>query len=397
MADLVLIWIFWIAFALGFYVYFIYPVVLGVLTAIFGKPNKHPGFEDDNNLPQVVLMIACFNEEKEIEDKLRNTLEIDYPVEKFQVVVLNDGSMDNTSELANKFISLHPDSNINILDFRENRGKSATLVKGVEWVRENYPETEILAFTDANAHWAPDALLKIVAPFSNPEIGSVSGLLKYVNKKNGSAGQMEGLYWKYETLLKRFSSRLGTLPGANGSIFAVRLDAYNPLTQNRGDDFELPVMAIIGGYRSILEEKARSFEPPSDNFSAEYRRKMRITGQMFPSTVMLWWKALTKGRMLIAFQLFSHKLLRYFVPIYQILLLASAGFLWNHSPFYAIVFCLQVLFYALATLGLVFEKNGSRPPKLLQIPLYFTMVNLASLMSIIRLTLGRKIYWERNR
>ncbi|MCX6645837.1 MAG: glycosyltransferase family 2 protein [bacterium] len=397
MGDLIIIWVFWISFALGFYVYFIYPLVLGIVTAIWGKRNQFSGFEFDKDLPPVALMIACFNEEKEILKKLENTLIIDYPPDKLQIVVLNDGSSDSTSELISDFINDHPGSNIKQLDFTENRGKSRTLVDGVEWVGINHPEIEILAFTDANAHWETGALKKLIVPFSNPEIGSVSGLLRYINPENGSAGQMEGLYWKYETFIKKLSSRLGTLPGANGSIFAVRLDAYQPLNPNRGDDYELPVMAIINGYRSILVEDAKSFEPPSSDFTAEYRRKMRITGQMLPSTTMLCWKALAKGRGLIAFQLFSHKLLRYFVPFYQIFLLVSAGLLWFHSAFYTTVFILQVMFYILAALGLLIEKTGSRPPKFLQIPLYFTMVNLASLMSIIRVALGRKIRWERNR
>jgi cellulose synthase/poly-beta-1,6-N-acetylglucosamine synthase-like glycosyltransferase len=397
MDELIIIWVFWISFALGFYVYFIYPLLLGIIAAVLGKRNQFSGFESDKDLPPVALIIACFNEEKEILKKLENILEIDYPPDKLQVVVLNDGSVDSTSELTASFIKIHPGSAIKLLDFPENRGKSRILVDGVAWIRENRPETKILAFTDANAHWKASALKKIINPFSNPEIGSVSGLLKYVNAGNGSAGQMEGLYWKYETFIKKLSSRLGTLPGANGSIFAVRLNAYFPLTMDRGDDFELPVMAIINGYRSILVEDAESFEPPSSDFSAEYRRKMRITGQMLPSTTILWWKAVTKGRALIAFQLFSHKLLRYFMPFYQIFLLLTAGLLWFEAPFYAIIFVLQILFYFFAAFGFLIEKSGSRPPKFLQIPLYFTMVNLASLMSIFRIALGRKIRWERNR
>lgn len=397
MIETFLIWLFWISFTLGFYVYFIYPLILVVLALVSGKNNAIPGYESDSGLPPVALMIACFNEEKEIEKKLANAIELDYPKDKFQIIVLNDGSVDATAELASKFARLHPDENIQVLDFKVNQGKSSILGKGVEWLKENRPNIKILAFTDANAHWEPEALRKITEPLSNPDIGSVSGLLRYVNPTNGGAGQMEGLYWKYETFLKRLSSRLGTLPGANGSIFAVRLEAYHPLSETRGDDFELPVMAIIDGYRSILMEDARSYEAPSGNFTAEYRRKMRITGQMLPSTMMLWWRSILKGRGLISFQLFSHKLLRYFVPFYQIFLLASAGFLITFSTFYAAVFAFQVLFYLLAALGLLIEKAGSHPPKLFQIPLYFTMVNAASFISIIRITFRQKIHWERNR
>lgn len=397
MTELVLIWVFWISFALGIYVYFIYPLILAILAAIFGRPVRIDEQAKDEDLPPIALLIACYNEEREIEDKLENITRLEYPSDRLLVVVLNDGSEDATADLARKFAETHRQLEIEVLDFDENHGKSAAIYKGVEWLRENRPEIEILAFTDANARWASDALKKIVQPFADPEVGSASGLLRYIVPDDVPAGQMEGLYWKYETLLKKLSSRLGSLPGANGSIFALRTEAYDPISEKRGDDFELPVQAMIRGYRSVLVEDARSHEAPSYDFVTEYRRKLRITGQMIPSALMLWWKALIRGHHLIAFQLFSHKLLRYLVPLYQILLLVSSALLWNTAPFYRIVFLIQVIFYALAALGYTIEKAGSRPPKLLQLPLYFTMVNMASFVSIIRAATGRQVRWERNR
>ena len=394
---LVLKWVFWIFLGLGLYVYFIYPAILALLAGIFGRQSKSDSELQDHDLPVTALLIACFNEEKEIEKKIENSVSLEYPGEKFKILVLNDGSVDRTVELARKAIGLHPDAVIEILDFQENRGKCTTLMNGVKWVRENWPDVEILAFTDANAQWEPGALRKLTAPFVDPKVGSVSGLLRYINPKGVSAGDMEGLYWKYEAAIKRLSSRLGSLPGANGSIFAVRLDAYDPISPERGDDFELPVQAILKGYKSVLIEDAVSRELPSSDFQSEYRRKLRITGQMIPSALLLLGRAIIRGRGLIAFQLLSHKVLRYMVPVYQILLLLSSGLLLNESMFYRIAFLLQLVFYILAGLGLLVERSGAKPHKVLQLPLYFTMVNLASLVSMVRVAMGKRVVWEKNR
>jgi len=395
--ELVLIWVFWISLGLGLYVYFVYPAILAVFSSVFGRARHAVPASGDENKPVVALLIACFNEEKEIERKLLNVLDLDYPHERLLILVLNDGSRDRTAGIAQTIADSHPETQITVLDFPENRGKCATLLEGVSWIRENRLDVQILAFSDANALWTPDALGKIVAPFSDPTVGSVSGLLKYSNPDGTPAGDMEGLYWRYEAFLKRLSSRLGILPGANGSIFAMRLDAYEPLSETRGDDFELPVQAILKGYRSILIEDAVSRELPSPDFLTEYRRKLRIIGTMIPSATMLFGRALGRGRLLLAFELLSHKLLRYLVPFYQIALLLSAGLLWNNALFYRIAFLLQVVFYLLAAIGFMLERAGSRPPKPLQIPLYFTMVNFASFVSIFLAAAGRPVNWERNR
>jgi cellulose synthase/poly-beta-1,6-N-acetylglucosamine synthase-like glycosyltransferase len=397
MADTVLIWIFWISLALGIYVYFIYPVILWTLAAIFGREVRIEEPASDENLPRVGLLIACYNEEDEIEKKLENAAQLEYPSDRLLVVVLNDGSKDKTADVARKYAESHDRPRIEVLDFDVNRGKSSAISHGVEWLKENHPDVEIIAFSDANARLESDALRVLMLPFSDPKIGSTSGLVRFEIPGDIPSGHMEDMYWKYETMLKRLSSRLGSLPGGIGSIFAVRLEAYHPISEKRGDDFELPVQAIIDGWRAVLIEESRSYEAPSYDFITEYRRKLRITGQMIPSALILWWRAMINGRHLMAFQLFSHKLLRYLVPFYQILLVLTSALLWNVSPFYRVVFLVQVVFYALAVLGYVVERAGTKPPKILHIPLYFTMVNMASFVSIIRAATGQQVRWERNR
>jgi len=390
-------WIFWLSVALGAYVYFAYPLILTGLAFLFGRTRRSDTQASDRDWPVTALLISCFNEEKEIGKRILNTTGLDYPHDKLLVLILNDGSVDSTAEVAFEIAQEHPDRHITILDFPENRGKCATLFRGVQWVKANQPDVTILAFSDANSCWVPGALKKLVEPFSDPNVGSVSGLLNYINPESSPAGSMEGLYWRYEVFLKRMSSRLGSLPGGIGSIFALRLDAYEPLCETRGDDFELPVQAIIKGYRSILVEEAASSEPPSADFLTEYRRKLRIMGMMIPSAVMLFGRALARGRLLLTFQLLSHKLLRYLVPFYQIALLVSAAALWKTGLLYQVTLAVQIFFYGLALLGFALERAGHHPPRPLQIPLYFTMVNLASLVSIFRVITRQPVHWEKNR
>jgi len=394
MTELVLIWVFWVSLALGIYVYFIYPIILAILAAIFGRKIR---IDESADLPHVALLIACYNEESEIERKLENSGQLDYPSDRLLVVVLNDGSKDATADIARKYAADHDGPKVEVLDFEINRGKPSAIYHGVEWLKENHPEIEIVAFTDANARLAVDALIILMLPFSDEKVGCASGLVRFEIPDNVPSGDMEDLYWKYETMLKRLSSRLGSLPGGVGSIFAVRVEAYHPISEKRGDDFELPVQTVIDGWRAVLIEDCRSYEPPSYDFITEYRRKLRITGQMIPSALILWWRALTNGRHLVAFQLCSHKLLRYLVPFYQILLLVISALLWSASPFYQVAFLVQVIFYALAALGYFVERAGMKPPKILHVPLYFTMVNMASFVSIIRAATGQQVTWVRNR
>jgi len=393
MFESVLIWVFWISLLLGVYVYFIYPLILFLLSAIFGK---NPSTEY-TIAPRTVLLIACYNEAGEIEKRLANLLSLDFPFEKLKILVLSDGSSDATVQIARDFALAHPEVPVTVLDFKENRGKCSTLLRGVNWVKENWPETEILAFTDANSHWRPDSLKKLLAPFADEKVGSVAGLFVYDNPDKLVSGEMEGLYWKYETLIKRLSGRLGTLPGGAGAIFALRLMAYEPLSEFRGDDFELPVMAIIKGFRSVFIEDALSFEPPSPDLMTEFRRKKRIVGIMVPSGFALFGKALFKGRSLLAFQLLSHKILRWLVPFFMIAILLCSALLWNTGLTWQIAFIVQIVFYILALAGWVFENNGKITPKVFRLPFYFTMVNFAGLIGFLQAIGGKPVKWERNR
>ncbi|MFH1675953.1 MAG: glycosyltransferase, partial [bacterium] len=186
----VLIWVFWIALLLGVYVYFIYPLILLILSVIFGK---NPSAETSLS-QRTVILIACYNEAVEIQKRLSNILTFDYPLDRLKVLVLSDGSTDSTVPTAREFALTHAEIPIEVLDFKENKGKCSTLLRGVNWVKENWPETEILAFTDANSHWKPNSLKKLIAPFADMKVGSVSGLFVYDNPDNLVSGEMEGLY-----------------------------------------------------------------------------------------------------------------------------------------------------------------------------------------------------------
>lgn len=394
--DAILILLFWLSLFLGFYVYFLYPCVLFFLR-IFLRANHKLQGHIDNFYPQVAILIACYNEEKVIAERLKNLFQLDYPAERFRVLVLNDGSQDSTYKVASETANSQNKIQIQILDFPYNQGKSPLLAKGVEWIKANWPDTEILAFTDANTIWAPESLSNLVKAFTDPEVGSVSGQLKYLVADSSPSGKMEGLYWKYEFLIKKLSSRLGNLPGAVGGMYAIRIELYKALSETQGDDFELPIMVILQGYKSIMREDAICWEPPSPSFGVEYRRKIRIVSRKLPSAIKLFNIALRRRKIIIAFELLSHKILRYSVPIYQIVLLMSSLLLWNYSVFYAWALVLQVIFYLFAATGYIIEKSGGKPSKPFQIPLYFTMVNLASLVSMYNIITKKPVVWARNR
>ncbi|HDS30706.1 MAG TPA: glycosyltransferase, partial [Firmicutes bacterium] len=187
----VLEWIFWISFGLGFYVYFIYPAVLSLI-ALFIRHEKLPAekFSDDN-LPMVAHLVACFNEEKEIEGKIENCMSLDYPSDKILLLILDDGSADRTVGLAKKAIEAYPGRKVEIFQSAENKGKSGIIKLGVDWIKQNRPDVQVLVFSDANSRWEKTALRKLVEPYSQPSVAAVSGLLRYANPDGTAAGDME--------------------------------------------------------------------------------------------------------------------------------------------------------------------------------------------------------------
>lgn len=365
------------------YSYLVYPVVLWLLALLFGRSSR----ADEGPSPGVSVLIPAYNEEAVIARKIENTLALDYPRDRIEILVASE-SDDGTDAIVRRYEK----EGVRLLPSAVRRGKVSNLNRAV-------PESrgEILLLTDANAMIRPDALRKIVRHFADPRIASVSGRLMYANPGAGAAGESEGLYWGMEQILKRASSRLFSLPGANGSLFAVRRSRYRPIAEDRGDDFEIPIRCIVDGYGSILEPQAISVEEATEGFLQEYRRKVRIINWMLRSAFILLGEALARGRWLLAFQLVSHKINRWAVPFWLAGLFTANLFLMHRGAFFAISAAAQAGFYALALGFLLFDRAVAPLRGRLGVPAYFIVVNAASAVGIVTCLLGREVTWHRTR
>lgn len=354
--------VFFFMLFLTVYPYLIYPLLLYILFLF-----KRRDVDKADFFPMVSLVISAYNEENIIETKLKNSLALDYPKDKLEIIVASE-SDDRTNDIVEK----HQGDGIKLFSFGDREGKAATLYKVV-------PEAlgEIVVFSDANAMYEKNALRYLARCFNDKRIGCVSGQLKYMNPDNSKVGKSEGLYWKYEEFIKKLESRHFSLLGANGSIFALRKNLYFPMQKNRGDDFELAIMTAINGFGVVLEPKALSFERSSLEFGSEFKRKARMISWNFKSARLLLKKSLKKKKYFIAFQLLSHKILRWLTFVFLIGMLFSNFFL--TQTIFQIVLYLQLIFYTLAFLGYLFERAKRKIPSFLYIPYYFCLINWASI------------------
>lgn len=374
--------LFAISLAVLVYIFIGYPIVLAVLSGLFAKTVRR-----EEITPEVSLIISAYNEQDVIREKLENTLALDYPQEKLEVIVASeaaDGTNDIVRQYAGRGVVLHA--------FENREGKSATLWRTVPLARG-----EILVFSDANAMYHRDAIRKLVRNFADPRVGCVSGRLTYVNPGDSAIGQGETAYWEFEFLLKGMLSRIMKLSGGvNGSIFAIRKSLYRPVDKTRGDDFELSNRIQIEGHGVVLEPEAFSFEEASSTSRQEFRRKVRLATWNLQSTLILMREALAAGEFLTAFILFSHRFLRYTTPLWLLALFASNLFLLEGAL--AWFFVLQCLFYLMAAAGCVLEKRRRPVKALFLIPFYFCMVNGAALLALMKnFTRKTDVLWEKAR
>ncbi len=364
-----------------FYVYCGYPLIISVIAAI----NKKTVQKNENFEPTVSLIIAAYNEEDIIEEKLKNCQLLDYPKEKMEVIVFSDASTDRTNEIIKGFEK----EGVIFLQLTERKGKTAgqnlTVTQAIG---------EIIIFSDANAFYQEDAIRKIVRNFHDPSVGCVCGELVYYSEDKSLIGDAENVYWDYEKFIKRQEDRAASILGANGSIYAVRKDLFVPLPDDLISDFIEPFKIIEQGYRVVYEPEAYSFEQSTTNFQDEYYRKKRIINRSFYSLV--YFKTLLNPFKypLLSFQLFSHKILRWLIPVCLPLIFIVNLFLLN-SLFFQTVFGLQVLFYITALLGYFLEKNQWHNV-FFYAPFYYCLVNIASLNAIINVFTKRKkvVTWE---
>ncbi len=370
-----LIAIFWAALFLVVYTYLIYPVLLWLLAA--GR--KMPEYAPLGEWPTVSLIIGAHNEEAVLRAKLENALAMDYPAERLDIIVVSDASTDGTDRIAAEFAA----RGVRLHRQEVRGGKTEAQNAGVRLARGQF-----VAFSDANSMYAPSALKRLLAPFADERIGCVCGELQYANPDDQGAGKGEGLYWRYEQFLKRRESLLSSALGANGAIYALRRELFVELHGDIISDFVAPLHAWRRGFRIAYEPTAVATEYSSGRFGDEFRRRRRIVSR---SLYGLWTEAGVLNpfaHFFFAFQMFSHKLLRWLVPMWLLVVLA-VNIPLAASEYYGILLALQAAFYGLAALGLLLPERLGRY-WLFYVPAYFTATNWGTLLGLLSFLMGRR-------
>ena len=386
--------LFWGSMGGILYTYFGYPVLIFLLARIIHKSEAYQTYK-----PSVTLLIAAYNEETVIEDKIKNSFSIDYPKGLFQILLVTDGSADKTPEIAKRYIPY----GIEILHEPARRGKMAAINRALPNARG-----EIVVFSDANNYYQPDTISKLVEPFGIPEVGAVTGA-KVIGQGDGSLGASEGLYWKYESFIKQQESRADSCTSAAGEVLAIRKSLYSPPPDHViNDDFYIAMQIVRKGYRLVYVPEAKSIERVSPSPQDEIIRRTRINAGRFQAITMAR-QILPFNRPLLVWQIFSHKFLRPIVPfcmigaalsnVLAVLFPAQAGGLWILSrPYSILLLGLQVLFYVLAWLGRKAGNGGeqSKLVRLFYLPTFLTNSNYAALMGFFRFLRGNQSHlWER--
>lgn len=375
--------VFWFAVGWIVYAYAGYPVVSLLASWFVKKPAAPRPIE-----PTVSLLIAAYNEEQDIEEKLENSVRLDYPRELLQIVVASDGSTDRTDDIVRAFAARSP---VQVVLHRvEGRvGKTGAQNSAVEVCTG-----EIVVFSDAASMYEPGAVRALVGHYASPEVGAVSGRYEYEVKRETEVGLGTRLFWKLENFIKTRQSRLGTLTGASGCIYSLRRALYVPLPNHVVSDLVEPLMVLRQGYRIAFEPAALAWEETAGGSKDELRMRIRvIVGGMFGLAWAL--SRIDPRRHAFAWvQLLSHKVTRWLVPVFAIVaFVASAALAWS-STLHAVALAAQVAFLAMAALGWVFERMGVRM-RPLAVPLWLCLTNWASLVSIGRVLRGANIVvWQ---
>lgn len=375
--------VFWGCFAAVAFAYLGYPVLVYALSRLFGRSPARPEVADAD-LPVVSLLIAAHNEEVDIEERVRNALALDYPVGKLEVVIASDGSTDRTNEIVRRF----EDRGVKLYAYEENRGKTTVLNETVPKLRG-----DVVLLSDANTMMAPDVARRVAAWFADPGVGVVCGKLVLTDPHTGR--NVDGVYWKYETFLKKCEGRLGALLGSNGAIYAIRKALFPPVRPGTLiDDFVIPLDAKRrSGCRIVYDTKAVATEETAPTIRAEFRRRVRIGAGGFQSIGMLW-PLLSPAHGWVAVTFLCHKILRWVCPFLLIGMLV-ANLLLLGDPVYDAALAAQGGFYALAVLG---NWLPSRPKflRLFRLPTMFAAMNLALFFGFFRWLRGRqKGTWTR--
>jgi len=387
--------IFWFCILSTGYVYIGYPLLLAILARFRRKPEMHLPIT-----PQISILIAAYNEQDVIAAKLENTLSLDYPHECMQILVAVDGSDDRTAEIVQSFADRGVEMSYDI----RRRGKTAAINRALPRLQH-----EIIVFSDANNLYAPDALLELVKPFSDPKVGAVTGSKNIMDDADAHA-KADGLYWRYESAIKKNETRLGSCTAVTGEILAIRRSLYQPPPDHViNDDFFIGMGVLRHGYRLVYAPTAHSHERSSLTEKDEALRRSRIVAGRYQAMLMsgslLPWRS-----PLLVWQIVSHKFMRPLVPLMMIIavMATTAACIWQlpsmpvgwfylARPYNFVFLAAELLVGVLALFGGSLKDKGLLG-KILYLPTFIVNSNIASILGLYSFFTGKQTsLWRRAR
>lgn len=362
--------------------FFFYPVILILLNRL--KSSIHSIKENQNK--SLSILIAAYNEEKVIRDRIENLASQNYDMDKVEVLIGSDNSFDETDkilfELTQKYKWLK------FFSYKQRGGKAGVLNKLI-----NEAKNEIIVFTDANTIFDKDVLKNLVKYFNNNEVGGVCG--KLILKSEDSDDNEESRYWSYETMIKQVEGDLGISIAANGGIFAIRKELYTQIPTEKAvtDDLFLSLKVLSKGYKFAYASDARAYENTANSLNEEMQRKIRFSATNF-QTLLACKELLFHKNLLLSYAFWSHKVIRWFLPLLLIFIFISNYLLISFGSFYNLFFILQVIFYAFSFIGFILYKFKIRF-MIFTLPYYFYLSNYALVMGFIKFIKGQNsVIWE---
>ena len=383
--------LFWTLLLIIVYSYIGYPLliyIVSLLVQLFAVSKKKNGTYE----PDVTLFVAAYNEIEFVDKKVNNSFSLDYPKEKLHHIWITDGSNDGTPEALNKH------DNIKVYHNADRKGKIGAINRGM-----NFVKTPIVIFSDANSMLNKQSIRHIVSEFQNSNVGCVAGEKRIITKnKDNAVNTGEGIYWKYESFIKKYESKINSAVGAVGELFAIRTELYNEIEHDTIlDDFIISLRIAQKGYKIKYTPKAFATEGASINIHEELKRKTRIAYGGFQAITRLKGLLNPFKNPFLTFQYLSHKVFRWtLVPISILLLFFTNLYIAtneNWNGFYTIIFYLQIIFYLFVILGAVLQSKKTNL-KFIFAPYYLFIMNLSEVMGLIRFARKKQsVNWERSK
>ena len=367
---------FWVSLLAISYAYIGYPAILWLASRLGGFGQKNAAGQG-TQLPSVTLIVSAYNEESVIGEKIENALSLDYPRELLEIVVISDGSTDRTGEIVLKFAN----QGVVLRHYEGRIGKTACLNRALPLAAGG-----IIVFSDANSTYEKGALKALLRPFQDRTVGFVTGWTQYGSGEDMSAADSLGVYSKLELITKELESRLGSCIGADGAIFAIRKELYLPLNDYDINDFVIPLSINEQGYRGVLQREAICFEKDAGSPKGEFRRQVRITSRTIRAT-MNYRQLLNPFRFgLLSFELFSHKVCKFLVPVFMVAMLVTNLILAVNGTFFLMALIAQGIFYVAAG-SASFVPKKSVLSRMVEAAKIFVVVNAA-------IALAWAKYWQ---